>query len=395
MTEFERTKKADMNHRTEQEPSGTERTLHVGCPNLGDRETFDQLIDGMFQRRWFTNSGMLEKELEAKLAHHLQVKHCIAVCNGTIGLQLACHALDLTGEVIVPSFTFVATPHAVRWEGLSPVFADIDPVTHTICPESVKSLINENTSAIIGVHLWGHPCQTRALQALADKHDLNLIYDAAHAFSCSDGDTMIGNFGDCEVFSFHATKFFNTFEGGAIATNNDELAHRIRLMKNFGFESMDRVIHLGTNAKMAEVCAAMGLSMFEKIDSIKKHNRRNYQTYQSLLCDHPGIRLFPLEHLSEANWQYVVIEIDEHLFGSTRDDVFERLNQNQVRARRYFYPGCHRMVPYDQEHHANLDTTESLCQRVLCLPTGTAITPSDIMRVCDLILGRAQLAKAG
>ena len=371
-------------------PPRAERVLHVGAPNLGNRAVFDQLVNQIFERQWFTNGGIVVQEFESMLCAYLQVKHCIPVCNATVGLQLVCQALELTGEVIVPAFTFVATPHAIQWEGLTPVFADIDLDTHTVCPNSVMSLITERTSAIVGVHVWGNPCDSTRLEKIATAHELELFYDAAHAFACGQAGKMVGNFGRCEVFSFHATKFFNTFEGGAIATNDDELAAKIRLMKNFGFAGMDQVVHLGTNAKMTEICAAMGISMFACLEEILAHNRSNYLLYRNLLDDIPGIRLYSFDHLERTNWQYIVLEIDERVFGKSRDDVFDRLHQNRIRARRYFYPGCHQMEPYKTmlgDRKLVLPNTEQLCQRVLCLPTGSSIGPSEIAEICGVLLG--------
>ncbi|MEM0925744.1 MAG: DegT/DnrJ/EryC1/StrS family aminotransferase, partial [Planctomycetota bacterium] len=285
------------------------RTLHVGAPNTGNRQYFDQLVDEIFERRWFTNDGVLVKQLETKIKRYLGVKHCLLVPSATVGLQLASHALELSGEVIVPAFTFVATPHSVHWEGLKPVFADIDPVTHTLCPKSVESRITDRTSAILGVHLWGTPCDTEQLDQLASKHGLQVFYDAAHAFGCRSGEKMIGNFGRCEVFSFHATKFFNTFEGGAIVTNCDELAERLALMRNFGFAGMDEVVYLGTNAKMPEICAAMGLSLFSELPGLLQRNELNYQLYRAHLQGLPGIRLLSFDFAGQTNHQYVVLEI--------------------------------------------------------------------------------------
>ncbi len=365
------------------------RPLHVGSPNPGDRAIFDRLVDQIFQRQWFTNNGELVREFEAMLCDYLGVRHCIPVCNATVGLQLACQALELTGEVIVPAFTFVATPHAVCWERLTPVFADVDATTHTLCPASVESLINERTSAIIGVHVWGNPCDTNSLQQIAARHGIELIYDAAHAFACGHEGQMVGSFGRCEVFSFHATKFFHTFEGGAIATNDDVLAQKIRLMKNFGFAGQDNVIHLGTNAKMTEISAAMGISMFANLQQILEHNRRNYLQYQSVLNQVNGLRMFSLDHLQRTNWQYIVVEVDESQFGQSRDGALEHLRTNGILARRYFYPGCHRMQPYQSmpgDTNSRLENTNRLCERVLCLPTGCAVSADDINRICDVLL---------
>lgn len=363
------------------------KVLHVGKPNVGDQQLFDDLVRGIFERRWFTNNGQLVQKLESRLAEHMDVRHCMLVCNATVGLQLACHALDLKGEVIVPAYTFVATPHAARWEGLDIVFAEPCPETHLIDPAKIESLVTDRTSAIIGVHLWGQPCDTEAIDSIANRLNLKVMYDAAHAFACCHNGKMIGNFGKLEVFSFHATKFFNTFEGGAITTNDDDLAQKIRLMTNFGFASVDKVVHLGTNAKMTEICAAMGLACFEKIDLFLAAYRSNHEYYCELLKPLPGIRV--LEYEEGSNHQYVVIEIDQQHAGIGRDHVADHLRANNVLARKYFFPGCHRMEPYNTlypEQRERLPITDALCHKVLCLPTGTAVTREDIRRVCDLIV---------
>lgn len=370
-------------------PIRTGRVLHVGRPNFGDRKIFDQLVDGIFERRWFTNGGELVQQLEKLLCNHLGVRHCIPVSSATLGLQLACRALEITNEVILPAFTFIASAHAVCWEGATPVFADIDPQTHSICPESVRSLVTKNTTAIMGVHLWGNPCNVEKLQKIADAHKLKLLFDAAHAFHCKHNGKMVGNFGDCEVFSFHATKFFNTFEGGAIATNNDQLAEKIRLLKNFGFAGRDRVIHLGINAKMSEVAAAMGISMFGCISDISEKNRANYQAYHARLAKLPGFELFSLDHVETTNWQYVVAEIDEAKFGCSRDEVLESLIANKVLAKRYFFPGCHNLEPYRDQFEKSgrqLVHTDFLCNRVLCLPTGNSLKTNDLAEICEVIV---------
>ena len=238
----------------------TSDPLHVGRPNIGDRVDFLHRLEGILDRQWLTNNGPLVQELEARIAAHLGVRHCIAMCNGTIALEIAIRALGLTGEVIVPSWTFIATAHALHWQEITPVFADIDPTTHNLDPAAVRRMITPRTSGIIGVHLWGRPAPIRELQAIADERGLKLLFDAAHAFGCSYEGQMIGRFGTCEVLSFHATKCFNCFEGGAIVTNDDALMEKVRLMRNFGFAGYDNVIHPGTNGKLTEVCAAMGLS---------------------------------------------------------------------------------------------------------------------------------------
>jgi dTDP-4-amino-4,6-dideoxygalactose transaminase len=366
----------------------TTAPLLVGRPNVGNRETFNYLVDGIFERRWFTNNGQLVKELEQRLCDYLGVRHCIPVCNATIGLQVVCHAQDLKGEVLVPAFTFVATPHSVHWEGLEPVFVDIDPKSHLMDPEKVEALITPRTSAILGVHAWGRACFPERLQEIADHHGLQLYFDAAHAFGCSHSGKMIGNFGRCEVFSFHATKFFNTFEGGAIATNDDELAARIRLMLNFGFTGLDSVVHLGTNGKMSEVHAAMGLSCFDALEDIVRTNLSHYHRYRARLSNLPGVRFCDYDDVERSNYQYIAIEIDSVVTGITRDEVMHALHAQQIMVRRYFYPGCHHMEPYASLYPrlaGQLPITDEVCQKALILPTGTGMNAEDVDRVCGAI----------
>jgi len=363
-------------------------TLHVGRPNIGDRDRLLERINDLLDRRWLTNNGLYVRELEGRIAKMLGVSHCIVMCNGTIALEIAIRAAQLKGEVIVPSFTFIATAHALQWQEITPVFCDVDLQSHTIDPNKVESLITPRTTAIIGVHVWGQPCQVEALSKIAEKHGLQLFFDASHAFGCSYQGRMIGNFGDAEVFSFHATKFFNTFEGGAVVTNNDELANRMRLMKNFGFTGYDRVDYIGTNGKMNEVSAAMGLTSLESLNDFIDINCRNYQQYQKELADIPGVSLLNYNDSEKCNYQYVVAEVDESITKISRDYILQILQAENIMARRYFYPGCHRMEPYSSYFpHAGLllPKTEELAEKVLVLPTGTAVTLEDITQICDLI----------
>jgi dTDP-4-amino-4,6-dideoxygalactose transaminase len=362
--------------------------LHIGRPNIGDRERLLERINDMLDRRWLTNNGPYVHEFEQRICNLLGMKHCIAVCNATIALEIAIRALGLNGEVIVPSFTFVATAHALQWQEITPVFCDIDPETHNIDPHRIESMLTPRTSGIIGVHVWGRPCEVETLAAIASQYHLKLLFDAAHAFGCSHHGKMIGNFGDAEVFSFHATKFLNTFEGGAIVTNNDELAARIRLMKNFGFAGYDKVIYAGTNGKMSEVSAAMGLTGLDSLDEFIAINDRNYRTYQKALEGIPGLRLISYNGTEKNNFQYIIIELDDEKVKITRDQLIQILHAENVLARRYFYPGCHQMEPYRSYFpHAGLllPNTEKLVQRVISLPTGTAVEPDQIHKVCQII----------
>jgi dTDP-4-amino-4,6-dideoxygalactose transaminase len=362
--------------------------LHVGRPNIGNKERFLQRIGEALDRRWLTNAGPCVEEFEQRLRQLLGVGHCDSMCNATDGLQLAMRAMEMSGEVIVPAFTFIATVHAVQWLGFTPVFCDVDPETHTIDPVRVEELITSRTSGIIGVHLWGQPCDIAALEAIARRHGLKLLFDAAHAFNCSWRGRMIGNFGDAEVFSFHATKFFNTFEGGALATNSTELAGRVRSMRNFGFAGLDHTAALGTNAKMSEASAAMGLTNLESLPDFLAANSRNYGAYCRGLEGIPGVHMLQYDASEKRNYQYIVLEVDESLALLTRDQLHDILWAENVLARRYFYPGCHHMEPYASTMpniESRLPVTERLARRVLVLPTGTAVSAEQIEVICGIL----------
>lgn len=349
--------------------------IHVGRPNMGDREAFIKHVKDIFDRRWLSNNGPLVEKLEKRIADVLGVEHCIAMCNGTVALEIAIRAVQLTGEVIVPSYTFIATAHALSWQGITPVFADIDPTAHTLDPDSVRRMITPRTTGILATHLWGTPCDVEALQAIADEHGLKLIFDAAHSFLCSHLNRMIGGFGEAEVFSFHATKFFNTFEGGAVTTNDDDLANTMRLMRNFGFAGLDNVIHPGTNGKMTEICAAMGLVNLDLVDEVIECNRANYDAYCSAINPIEGLSILPIDGNEQGNYQYVVLEVDP-AFPATRDTIVEALQSENILARRYFWPGCHEMKPYRELYpHAGLvlPNTQAVAERVIVLPTGTGL----------------------
>jgi dTDP-4-amino-4,6-dideoxygalactose transaminase len=362
--------------------------LHVGRPNIGNRDRLLTRINDILDRQWLTNNGIYVQEFEQRIAEMVGVKHCIATCNATIALEIAIRAAGLRGEVIIPSFTFIATAHALQWQEITPVFCDIDPQTHTIDPARIEAMITPRTTGIIGVHLWGQPCNIDALTSIAKKHNLKLMFDAAHAFGCSYQGQMVGNFGELEVFSFHATKFINSFEGGAIVTNNDELAAKIRLMENFGFAGMDNVVYIGTNGKMSEVSAAMGLTSLDSIDEFVSVNYQNYMTYSQELLGLPGVSLFKYNDKEKSTYQYIVLEIDESVTHISRNNLLDVLHENNIIARRYFYPGCHRMEPYSSHFpHAGLllPETERLADKILILPTGTSIDSTQIELIVQTI----------
>lgn len=362
--------------------------LHVGRPNIGRRERLLQLVNDIVDRRWLTNNGPLVQEFERRLAEFLGVKHCIAMCNATVALEIAIRAAELKGEVIVPSYTFIATAHALQWQEITPVFCDIDPQTHNIDPAAVERLLTPRTTGIIGVHVWGRPCQIDALTQIAEARGLTLMFDAAHALGNSYRGQWIGRFGLAEVLSFHATKFLNTFEGGAVVTNSDDMAKKIRLMKNFGFTGYDNVVYIGTNGKMTEMSAAMGLTNLESLDDFVAANRRNYHAYRAGLANLPGISVISYDETERHNYQYIIAEVDERQAGLGRDTLVRVLQAENVLARKYFWPGCHRMEPY-RSFFPNagmlLPHTEQVAARVMVLPTGTAVNLEEIQAVCGLI----------
>lgn len=361
--------------------------LHVGRPNIADPDAYLERVRGMLDAKWFTNDGPMVREFEAKLAAQVGARHVVAMCNATVALEIAVRGLKLTGEVLVPSYTFIATAHAVSWQGLTPVFVDIDPNTHSIDPAAVERMITPRTSGIIGVHLWGRPAAVRELSAIAELRGLRLIFDAAHAFGCTHGGVPVGTFGDCEVFSFHATKFLNSLEGGAIATNDDDLAEAARNMRNFGFVAYDDVRHHGTNGKMVEACAAMGIVNLDGLDTILEANRRNYEAYAEGLADLRGLQLFRYDPAERNNYQYVVVEVGPEA-GGTRDDLVAALNAENVLARKYFWPGCHRMKPYREMFpwaDAHLPNTSAVADRVMVLPTGPSVSLEDIADILQIL----------
>ncbi len=371
--------------------------LIVGQPNMPDRNSLVRRIGAVLDSGWLANGGPMVDELEAKVAQRLKAKHVVAVCNGTLALQVMARACGLAGEVIVPSMTFVATPHAMQWIGLTPVFADVTHADHTLDPESVERCITPRTSAILAVHLWGNPCHVKQLQQIADRNGLKLLFDASHAFGCEYQNRPIGNFGLAEAISFHATKVMHAAEGGVIVTNDDTVAERSRLMRNFGITDFTSIDSTGTNAKMNELCAATGLTSLEAIDHVIQHNQRNMQAYRQAISSVRGLRLAVPPSSERRNHQYVVVEMNQQEFGLSRDGLLELLRAEGVFARSYFQPGCHNAVPYaGQAVHqpVPMPVTERLLHNLLQLPTGPAVTSSDIERIGQLLATAQQHAGA-
>lgn len=357
--------------------------LAVGRPNRLDSDRLLNRIQKILKSGQLTNDGPAVQEFEERVCEHLNVGNCVAVCNGTVALQIMAVAADLTGEVIVPSLTFIATAHALNWIGLTPVFADVDENTHTLCPESVAKCITPRTTAILGVHLWGNPCDTMSLKTLADRHNLRLLFDASHAFGCESNGVPIGNFGDAEAISFHATKVVQAIEGGAVVTNNDEIAAKCRLLRNFGITGFTQIESAGTNGKLNELCATAGLTSLESIETVVAHNRRNLETYEDVLDSIPGLQCATISSADRQNAHYVVVRTGQEL-GLSRDELLTTIRAEGIFARSYFVPGCHRAAPYvGNSIHTPvaLPVTERLLSELMQLPTGLSVSATDIRKI--------------
>ena len=371
--------------RLSDEPGLFASPVHVGGPNIGSSSRLFARLQGVIDRRWLTNEGLLVLQLEEQFASFLGVEHCVAVTNATLGLQIAARALDLKGEVLLPSFTFIGTAHALSWIGLKPVFCDVLPDEHTLDPEDVQKKIGPGTSAILGVHLWGRPCRVGELQEIADARTVPLMFDAAHALGSSLDGRKIGGFGRLEVFSLHATKIVNALEGGLITTNDGLLADKLRRLRNFGFTKLGEVGDYGTNGKMNEFSAAMGLTNLEAYPDFVKHNRRIWEVYRKGLLGLKGIRLMSSPENGTTNLHYFVLEVTD-ASPVSRDALYEVLRAENVLVRRYFEPGCHRTLPYTEGRVLpNLPVTDGLSRRVLQLPTGQQMSEESAQDVVDLI----------
>ncbi|BCB88502.1 aminotransferase class I/II-fold pyridoxal phosphate-dependent enzyme [Phytohabitans suffuscus] len=381
----------DVAHRL---PAFTE-PLHVGRPNMGDRARFLARVNGALDRLWLTNDGPLVREFEEHLATVAGTRYCVATCNGTNALQIAARAcgIGVGDEVIVPSFTWVATAHALEWIGAVPVFCDVDEESGTADVAHLERLIGPRTRGILGVHVFGRPCDISALSAVADRAGVPLFFDAAHAVGCTYGGRPIGGFGRAEIFSFHATKYVHSFEGGAIVTDDHDIATRARAMRQQGIDENRRIAGPGTVARMNEISAAMGLTSLESIDSFTAANRRNHEAYRAGLAGVPGIHLREPKPGERSNHQYVIIEVDA-ASPVDRDGLHEVLTAHNVLVRKYFHPICHQVEPYRSapERHAPLPLprAEALAERVLALPTGTAVGPAEIEVVCAIIRDTAE-----
>lgn len=358
--------------------------LYVGRPSLGDRKRFLERVCWALDNRWLTN-GPLVREFEQRVAELCGVRNCVTMCNATTALHLLYLAVGLSAEVIMPSMTYVATAHAARLLGITPVFCDVDPATGCLDPQQVEAALTPRTTGVVSVHLWGRPSHIEELEKIATRHRLRLVFDAAHALGCSYRGRKIGGFGDAEVFSFHATKVVNSFEGGAVVTDDDDLAEKLRSLRTFGVGSDGQVGGVGVNAKMSEASAAMGLTSLDAFEQTVGHNRANHARYRSELRGIEGIEVVGFDEDETPNWQYVIVKIDKSVTGIHRDTLQHVLKAENVVAQRYFSPGCHQLEPYHTERPIELPLTEALSEQVLALPTGPATSGEEVSRVCEII----------
>jgi dTDP-4-amino-4,6-dideoxygalactose transaminase len=360
----------------------------VGQLYFPEWEQYEAAMRGIIGRQYYTNHGPLVQELEARLTDYCQVRNVITVTNATVGLYLVFLGLALKGKILMPSFTFVAAAQAAVLAKLDPVFCEVDPRTHQMTPATAEQALEAQVSAVCTASLWGGTTDISALSDWAGARGLPLIFDSAHGFGVERTEGKLGRFGQAEVFSFHATKIMSATEGGCVCTDDDELAERIRNMRsNYGIRR-PMPVQLTVNARMSEAQAAIALMSLEGIDERIANNKLIFDTYRSALETVPGVRLVQPSNVSRSNYQYVVIEIAEDLFGMSRDLLWSLLRAEGVRARRYFKPGIHRSVPFDTlypKYVEALPITDMLCDTVLQLPIGSLVTTEGAERIGSLI----------
>ena len=359
----------------------------VTQPSLPNLETYKNSLKQIWNNKWLTNNGIFHQEFEQKLAEYLGVPYVSLFNNGTIALMVALKALDIQGEVITTPYTFVATSHSLLWNNNTPVFADVDPVSGNLSPEEVEKHITDKTSAIMPVHVYGNPVDVEGFEQLAKKYDLKIIYDAAHAFGVQQNGKSILNYGDLSILSFHATKTFNTVEGGAIISHDLETKKQIEYLKNFGFENEISVVTLGINGKMNELIAAFGLLQLENIDRDIAKRRNVAGLYREALKEVKGIRFIDDMPGIKHNYSYfpIFVELDYPL---TRDELYEKLKENDIFGRRYFYPLVSDFPMYQDLPTAtkeNLPVATRLAQQVICLPMYASLNKDIIQRIVKII----------
>ena len=366
-----------------------EKLITVTSPLLPSLDDFIPYLEDIWDRKWLTNNGHYHQKLEQALCEYLKVPYISLFTNGTLPLMCALQALRITGEVITTPYSFVATTHSLWWNGIKPVFVDIDPVTCNLDPEKIEAAITPKTTAIMPVHVYGKPCDTVRIQEIADKYGLKVIYDAAHAFGVEVNGKSILESGDMSTLSFHATKVYNTIEGGALVCHDEQTKKRIDYLKNFGFAGETTIVAPGINGKMDEVRSAYGLLNLKQVDSAIEARHKVAVQYRDALKDIPGIRFMEDMPGVRHNYSYFPIFINAEEYGLTRDELYFKLKENDVLGRRYFYPLISEFSTYrglESAHPDNLPIANRIANSVICLPMHHSLTSSGLARITSVIL---------
>ena len=366
-----------------------EKQITVTAPLLPNLEEFNALLKEIWDSKWITNNGSFHKQLEKELAEYLKVPYISLFTNGTLPLLTALQALRITGEVITTPYSFVATTHSIWWNGCKPVFVDIDPATGNIDPDAIEAAITNKTTAIMPVHVYGKPCDVKRIKEIADKYGLKVIYDAAHAFGVEvDGESIL-NAGDMSTLSFHATKVYNTIEGGALVMHDEETKKRIDYLKNFGFAGETTVIAPGINSKMDEMRAAYGILNLRQVDVAIEARHQVAIKYREALRPVEGITFMDDMPGVKHNYSYFPIFVDAEKYGMTRDELYEKMRSHNVLGRRYFYPLISTFSTYRGLPSAapeNLPKAHQVADSVICLPMHHELSAEDVDRVLELIV---------
>ncbi len=360
------------------------KKINVTRSSMPSYEEYCEAIKPIFESRWLTNMGPIHNEFKDKVGAYLGVDNVSLFTNGHLALCTAIRALNLTGEVITTPFTFASTTHAIVDSGLTPVFCDVNPDTYTIDADKIESLITDKTSAIMPVHVYGNVCDVEKIDAIAKKHNLKVIYDAAHVFGVKIGNKGIGNFGDCSMFSFHATKVFNTIEGGCLTYADKSLKGKIASLRNFGITSPESVDMLGTNAKMNEFQAAMGLCNLKSIDDCIESRKIAEDTYRERLEGVDGIKLCPVQKGVTQNHAYFPVLFDG--YKENRDEIAEKLSAEGIFARKYFYPITNEFFCYKGKFRGETPIAKKISKNILTLPMYEGLSKDDVNKICDIIL---------
>ena len=365
------------------------KQITVTSPLLPDLEEFNSLLKEIWEKKWITNNGSFHQRLEKELAEYLGVPYIILFTNGTLPLITALQALRITGEVITTPYSFVATTHSLWWNGIKPVFADIDPTTGNLDPHRIEAAITPKTTAIMPVHVYGNPCDTEAIQAIADKYGLKVIYDAAHAFGVKVDGKSILNAGDMSTLSFHATKTYNTIEGGALVCHDEKTKKRIDYLKNFGCAGETEVIAPGINSKMDEIRSAYGLLNLRQVDRAIAERHKVSDIYRNELAGIPGISFFSERPDVTYNYSYFPIFVEAEKYGMTRDELYFKMRNQNVLGRRYFYPLISDFTTYrglPSAAPSNLPVATRMADQVICLPMHHSLSSEDVKNVLECLI---------